>query len=63
MTFSPVNFYGIRVFGVPIGWQGIIPSKARVMAEKACDIITTRLLRVGEVFARLDPSASPARFD
>lgn len=51
MTFYPVEFIGIR----PIfGWQGIIPSKALKMANMTVDMLTTRLVGVEEIFARLD---------
>ncbi|MEM6299654.1 MAG: hypothetical protein AAF740_13275, partial [Bacteroidota bacterium] len=51
MTFYPIEYRGIR----PFGWQGIIPSKARKMAEKSVDLLTVKLVRVEEQFERLDP--------
>ena len=51
MTFWPIEFVGIPPW---LGWQGIIPSKARKMANTTVDLITTRLVGVEEVFARLD---------
>ncbi len=51
MTFYPIEYRGIR----PFGWQGIIPSKARKMAEKSVDLLTIKLVRIDEQFARLDP--------
>ncbi len=51
MTFWPVEFVGIPPL---LGWQGIIPSKARKMANTTVDLSTTRLVGVEEVFARLD---------
>jgi len=59
MTFYPVKFIGyLQIPGtnVGLGWQGIVPSKSEKMARKACQLMTTRLLDVGEVFARIDPS-------
>jgi len=59
MTFYPVKFRGcLQIPGtnVGLGWQGIVPSKSEKMARKACRLMTTRLLDVGEVFARIDPS-------
>jgi hypothetical protein len=44
MTFYPIEFIGI--WKPYIGWQGIIPMKAREMTERACDLITERLLTV-----------------
>ena len=53
MTFYPLEFVG---FCKPFfGWQGIIPSKAEDMTERAVDLITTKLLTVQEVFSRLSP--------
>lgn len=51
MTFYPLEFVGVR----PFGWQGIIPSKARKMAEKAVDMLTSQLLNIEERFERLRP--------
>ena len=51
MTFYPIEFIGIR----PIGWQGIIPSKTKKMAEKSVDLLTAKLLRMEEQFAKIDP--------
>ncbi|MCB1157076.1 MAG: DUF445 family protein [Leptospiraceae bacterium] len=52
MTFYPLKFWGIPPY---IGWQGIIPRKAHKMASKSVDIITTRLLKIEEVFDRVEP--------
>lgn len=53
MMFEPVEFVGIKP---PfLGWQGIVPRKAAVMTAIACDLLTTRLLKPEDVFARLDP--------
>ncbi len=53
MTFYPTEFWGIPP---SFGWQGIIPSKAGVMAEKAVDLMTSKLIDVQEVFERMDPN-------
>ena len=52
MTFYPIKFWGIPPF---LGWQGIIPRKAHKMAAKSVDIITGRLLKIEEVFDKIDP--------
>jgi uncharacterized membrane protein YheB (UPF0754 family) len=52
MTFYPIEYTGIR----PFGWQGIIPSKARKMAETAVDLWTSRLIDLGAEFARIKPN-------
>lgn len=53
MTFYPVEFIGIKPY---IGWQGIIPSKAKKMANLSVDLWTTRLVDVKELFAQIDPA-------
>ena len=55
MIFHPLVWRGIplRVIdGEPlglIGWQGIVPAKAGVMAERMVDMVTTQLVDVEEV--------------
>ena len=64
MIFRPLDFWGVPLRRYPnqplgwIGWQGIVPCKAGVMAGRLTDIVTTKLLDVREVFGRI----SPARF-
>jgi uncharacterized membrane protein YheB (UPF0754 family) len=53
MTFYPIKFWGI--FPPYLGWQGIIPRKAYKMASKSVDIITGRLLKIEEVFDKVEP--------
>jgi uncharacterized membrane protein YheB (UPF0754 family) len=53
MTFHPLKFWGI--YPPYLGWQGIIPKKAHKMASKSVDIITGRLLKVEEIFDKIDP--------
>lgn len=55
MMFAPLEFKGIRLFGIPVGWQGIVPRKAEKMATVAVELMTTKLIRPEEIFARLDP--------
>jgi uncharacterized membrane protein YheB (UPF0754 family) len=52
MTFYPIEYVGIR----PFGWQGIIPSKVRKMAEKSVDLLTVKLLKIEEQFDLIDPA-------
>jgi uncharacterized membrane protein YheB (UPF0754 family) len=52
MTFFPVEFIGIKPY---IGWQGIIPSKAKKMSILSVDLWTTKLVDVKELFAQIDP--------
>lgn len=51
MTFYPINYIGIR----PFGWQGIIPSKAKKIAETAVELWTTKLLDIGVQFSKIKP--------
>jgi uncharacterized membrane protein YheB (UPF0754 family) len=52
MTFYPIEYVGVR----PFGWQGIIPSKARRMASKSVDLITSKLLKIDERVAQINPT-------
>ena len=55
MMFGPLEFKGLRLFGIPLGWQGIVPRKAQKMATTAVELMTTKLIQPEEIFARLDP--------
>ena len=50
MTFYPPNFIGIK----PIGWQGIIPSKAAKMSSISVDLWTSKLINE-RTFAKINP--------
>ena len=52
MMFQPIEFVGIRPF---LGWQGIVPRKAAIMAGIACDTMTTKLIKPEDIFNKLDP--------
>ncbi|OUC65907.1 hypothetical protein MWQ_02768 [Acinetobacter seifertii] len=52
MMFSPLEFKGIKPF---FGWQGIVPRKAEKMATIAVELMTAKLIKPEEIFARLDP--------
>jgi uncharacterized membrane protein YheB (UPF0754 family) len=52
MTFYPLKFWGIPPF---LGWQGIIPRKAHKMASKSVELMTTKLIRVEEIFDKVKP--------
>lgn len=52
MMFYPLDFVGIR----PIfGWQGIVPSRAKEMAEIEVDLVLGKLLNLDDIAARVDP--------
>jgi len=53
MTFYPLEFVGFK----PIGWQGIIPSKAEKMSNMSVDLWLEKLIDVRELFEQIDPDA------
>ena len=55
MMFYPLKFRGYRRTGVQLGWQGIVPGKARMMANKIVDDVVARLIDLKVVFGRLPP--------
>ncbi len=52
LTFYPLKFVGLPPF---FGWQGIIPSKARKMAEISVDSTLSKLGTVSEIVEQMDP--------
>lgn len=63
MMFYPLEFAGclpwLRIgcgLDLPLfGWQGVIPMKARQMAEISVDLMTKKLVKVEEIFNRMEP--------
>lgn len=55
MMFYPIEFYGWTIGKIPVGWQGIIPSRAVEMSETAVDLMVGKLIKVEDQFERLDP--------
>jgi uncharacterized membrane protein YheB (UPF0754 family) len=57
MMFNPIEFKGLRFRGrkTPLGWQGMIPSRAGKMAGIAYDTLTDGLLDMQELISRIDP--------
>ncbi|OZM70922.1 DUF445 domain-containing protein [Amycolatopsis antarctica] len=53
MMFRPLEFVGIK--GTIFGWQGVVPRHGGRMAAVATDLLTSNLLDLKEVFARIDP--------
>ena len=52
MTFFPLEFIGKPPL---LGWQGIIPSKARKMAAISVDATISKIGTVQEIFEQIDP--------
>lgn len=66
MTFYPLQYRGcLQIPGtnMGLGWQGIVPSKGETMARKSVLLMTSKLLTVGEVFSRIDPSMVAEELD
>lgn len=62
MLFQPYNWVGIPIkrwtnqpFGL-LGFQGIVPAKRVAMASRMVDVTLNRLLKISEVFGKLDPT-------
>ena len=60
MTFLPLEYIGcwesaFRATGFSFGWQGIIPANAEKIARKTIDLMTKDILKVDEVFGRIEP--------
>ena len=56
MMFAPLEFKGLRLFGLPIGWQGIVPRKAEKMATIAVELMTSKLIQPQEILPDWIPS-------
>jgi uncharacterized membrane protein YheB (UPF0754 family) len=59
MIFHPERFIGIG----PIGWQGVLPSKADHFANDVADTMSERVLSARDLAARLDPEEMEALFE
>ena len=63
MIFYPIEYMGIELkertpntpYGI-FGWQGVVPTKTKIMAKRLVNIVTSRLLSLEEIFGRLDPN-------
>lgn len=51
MMFEPKEFIGIKPY---LGWQGIVPASALVLARKSVDLILGQLMTVSDLFANFD---------
>ena len=60
MMFEPIEFIGKPPY---LGWQGIVPRKAAIMAGIACDTMTSKLIRPEDVFSKLDPERVAAEIE
>lgn len=51
LTFYPLEFTGIKPW---MGWQGIIPARSRVMADRVVELTVSKLLDIEKEFSKLD---------
>jgi uncharacterized membrane protein YheB (UPF0754 family) len=56
MVFYPVNFWGIKIGPLPIGWQGIVPRKAGKISGIIVDQTLSKLGSLQEFFHAMDPA-------
>jgi len=63
MMFFPIKFFGCGQpivpdwLGLPLnGWQGIVPRKAGVMAERACKAMIGNIVGTEEFMDRIEPA-------
>lgn len=63
LLFYPIEYVGFNMFERRpyspygyFGWQGVVPTKTEVMAERLVNIVTEKLLSLQEAFGRLQPS-------
>jgi len=63
MMFFPIKFFGCGApivpswLGLPLnGWQGIVPRKAGVMAERACKAMIGNIVGTEEFMDRIEPA-------
>ena len=64
MMFYPIDFYGCpkrpivpKWLDLPInGWQGIVPRKAGIMAERCCEKMIGNICTIEEFADRIDPN-------
>jgi len=61
MIFQPEEFVGVVPFGLKIGWQGVLPSKADTFAADVAANVGA-VLSPAELAERLDPAEMEALF-
>jgi uncharacterized membrane protein YheB (UPF0754 family) len=63
MLFYPISWTGVPLYRWPnqplgiFGWQGIVPVKLVQMATKLVDVTISQLLKISELFNKLDAEA------
>jgi uncharacterized membrane protein YheB (UPF0754 family) len=59
MIFHPEHFVGIG----PLGWQGVLPSKADLFASEVADTMSEQVLSARDLAERLDPEEMEQLFE
>jgi uncharacterized membrane protein YheB (UPF0754 family) len=54
LMFKPLEFVGVKIGAIPLGWQGVIPRRAAIMASVATEKIVGKLVAPADVWSRLD---------
>ena len=63
MLFYPIKWTGLHIYrwaDQPLGlfgWQGIVPAKRMQMANKLVDVTISKLLKISEMFGKLEPQS------
>ncbi|MFB6347736.1 MAG: DUF445 domain-containing protein [bacterium] len=60
MTFRPLEFWGYPPY---LGWQGILPRKAKKIARQFSDLLTDNLISISGLFERIDPEEAANRME
>lgn len=54
MMFHPTEFVGVKPY---LGWQGIVPASAMILAKRSTKLITTKLLSLKQLFSGFSGAA------
>ena len=54
MIFRPLNFRGIKLGPIPLGWQGVLPAMAGKIAAIAVDVLVPKVIDPRELADKLD---------
>jgi uncharacterized membrane protein YheB (UPF0754 family) len=60
MVFYPLDFWGLRLGPLPLGWQGIVPRKAGKISGIIVDQTLSKLGSLQEFFAAMNPDEMAA---
>ena len=55
MVFYPISFWGVKLGGLPLGWQGIVPRKAGKISGILVDQSLSKIGSLDEFFRQMKP--------